>query len=217
MSTRHTPASGAVSRPVTAYLFQGEFGRGVVRRLADSRDVVLSADGGLDASQVPEADRLVLVADSGQEELREGLDRLSFARGVPSVALERHRAELRCGPLVVPGSTACYRCYRCGRRRHLRPHRVGTGESALLPRGRGQHVVLAIGLIALALDGVDSRGPFADLPGEPTGQVWSADLVAGTTSCSRIVGVQRCATCSRGRMPPSAQPRATWRSRSVTP
>ncbi|WP_127841216.1 cyclodehydratase [Actinomyces wuliandei] len=201
MSTWHTSASGAASPPVTAYLVQeevqGELSRAIVRRLASSRDVVVSVDRDLDSSRIPEADRLVLVAESGQEELREALDCLSFARCVPSLGLELHPTELRCGPLVVPGTTACYRCYLCGERRHMRPHRPQAAQADLLPRRCAQHVVLAVGLVALALDGADSRGPFAHEGGEPSGQVWSADLVAGTTSCSRIVGVQRCGTCSR--------------------
>ena len=103
------PAPQAPSGPVTAYLPQGGFARAVVRRLAGPDDVVVPVDHGLVSTFVPYADRAVLVADPDQTGLREDLDALSFTRGMPSLGLELFPTELRCGPIVVTGRSACYR------------------------------------------------------------------------------------------------------------
>ena len=112
------PAQQAPAGPVTAYLPQGGFARAVATRLAGPSDVVIPVDHGLVSAYIPYADRAVLIADPDQTGLREDLDTLSFTRGMPSLGLELFPTELRCGPLVVPGRSACYRCYDRRRRQH---------------------------------------------------------------------------------------------------
>ena len=194
----------AAARPVTAYLPQGQFGQAVVHRLARPQDVVLPVDHALVDALVPYADRLVLVADADRVALREALDDLSFTRSLPSLGLELTPTELRCGPLVVPGRTACYHCY--ARRRQQHGYRPLPEDLEPLPQGYARHhVVLGAGLIALALGVLDREGPVDG--GEPGpddatgadglgGQVWTVDLVSGTTSLARTVATDRCQTCS---------------------
>ncbi len=194
----------AAARPVTAYLPQGQFGHAVVHRLARPQDVVLPVDHALVDALVPYADRLVLVADADRVALREALDDLSFTRSLPSLGLELTPTELRCGPLVVPGRTACYHCY--ARRRQQHGYRPLPEDLEPLPQGYARHhVVLGAGLIALALGVLDREGPVDG--GEPgpddatgadglDGQVWTVDLVTGMTSLARTIATDRCETCS---------------------
>jgi hypothetical protein avisC_05777 len=194
----------AAARPVTAYLPQGQFGHAVVHRLARPQDVVLPVDHALVDALVPYADRLVLVADADRVALREALDDLSFTRSLPSLGLELTPTELRCGPLVVPGRTACYHCY--ARRRQQHGYRPLPEDLEPLPQGYARHhVVLGAGLISLALGVLDREGPVDG--GEPGpddatgadglgGQVWTVDLVTGMTSLARTIATDRCETCS---------------------
>ena len=194
----------AAARPVTAYLPQGQFGQAVVHRLARPQDVVLPVDHALVDALVPYADRLVLVADADRVALREALDDLSFTRSLPSLGLELTPTELRCGPLVVPGRTACYHCY--ARRRQQHGYRPLPEDLEPLPQGYARHhVVLGAGLISLALGVLDREGPVDG--GEPgpddatgadglDGQVWTVDLVTGMTSLARTIATDRCETCS---------------------
>ena len=194
----------AAARPVTAYLPQGQFGHAVVHRLARPQDVVLPVDHALADALVPYADRLVLVADVDRVALREALDDLSFTRSLPSLGLELTPTELRCGPLVVPGRTACYHCY--ARRRQQHGYRPLPEDLEPLPQGYARHhVVLGAGLISLALGVLDREGPVDG--GEPGpddatgadglgGQVWTVDLVTGMTSLARTIATDRCETCS---------------------
>lgn len=194
----------AAARPVTAYLPQGQFGQAVVHRLARPQDVVLPVDHALADALVPYADRLVLVADADRVALREALDDLSFTRSLPSLGLELTPTELRCGPLVVPGRTACYHCY--ARRRQQHGYRPLPEDLEPLPQGYARHhVVLGAGLISLALGVLDREGPVDG--GEPGpddatgadglgGQVWTVDLVTGMTSLARTIATDRCETCS---------------------
>ena len=199
------PAPQAPSGPVTAYLPQGGFARAVVRRLAGPDDVVVPVDHGLVSTFVPYADRAVLVADPDQTGLREALDALSFTRGMPSLGLELFPTELRCGPLVVPGRSACYRCYDRRRRQHgyrPLPPEVVSEHGPLEQAYAHHHVLLGAGLISLALQTLDAPGPQdpapegADDVAPIGGQVWTIDLVSGITTCSRTVAVDRCEICS---------------------
>lgn len=211
------PAPQAPSGPVTVYLPQGGFARAVAARLAGPDDVVIPVDNGLVSAYVPYADRAVLVADPDQTGLREDLDALSFTRGMPSLGLELLPTELRCGPLVVPGRSACYRCYDRRRRQHgyrPLPAEVVAEHGPLEQAYARHHVLLGAGLISLALqtldrpeaagtddaeaggvDAVESSAEPAELP-QIGGQVWTIDLVSGVTACSRTVAVDRCETCS---------------------
>ena len=199
------PAPQAPTGPVTAYLPQGGFGHAVATRLAGDGDVVIPVDQGLVSAYIPYADRAVLIADPDQSGLRQNLDTLSFTRGMPSLGLELFPTELRCGPLVVPGRSACHRCYDRRRRQHgyrPLPSEVTAEHGPLEQAYAHHHVLLGAGLISLALQTLDAFGPqdraaqSADEVPPLGGQVWIIDLVAGVTSCSTTVAVDRCETCS---------------------
>ena len=199
------PAQQAPTGPVTAYLPQGGFARAVAARLAGEGDVVVPVDQGLVSAYIPYADRAVLIADPDQTGLREDLDALSFTRGMPSLGLELFPTELRCGPLVVPGRSACYRCYDRRRRQHgyrPLPPEVLSEHGPLEQAYAHHHVLLGAGLISLALQTLDA--PATQDPATTDsddvapigGRVWTIDLVSGITTCSPTVAVDRCETCS---------------------
>ena len=199
------PAPQAPTGPVTAYLPQGGFARAVATRLAGPGDVIIPVDQGLVSAYIPYADRAVLIADPDQTGLREDLDTLSFTRGMPSLGLELFPTELRCGPLVVPGRSACYRCYDRRRRQHgyrPLPPEVASEHGPLEQAYAHHHVLLGAGLISLALQTLDAPGPQdpattdSDNVAPIGGRVWTIDLVSGITTCSPTVAVDRCETCS---------------------
>ena len=199
------PAPQAPTGPVTVYLPQGGVARAVAARLAGDGDVVIPVDQGLVSAYIPYADRAVLIADPDQTGLREDLDTLSFTRGMPSLGLELFPTELRCGPLVVPGRSACYRCYDRRRRQHgyrPLPPEVVSEHGPLEQAYAHHHVLLGAGLISLALQTLDAPGPQdpapegADDVAPIGGRVWTIDLVSGITTCSTTVAVDRCETCS---------------------
>ena len=198
------PAPQAPTGPVTAYLPQGGFARAVATRLSGPSDVVIPVDQGLVSAYIPYADRAVLIADPDQSGLREDLDTLSFTRGMPSLGLELFPTELRCGPLVVPGRSACYRCYDRRRRQHgyrPLPPEVSSEHGPLEQAYAHHHVLLGAGLVSLALQALDAPGPQDPAPTDADvapigGQVWTIDLVSGITTCSTTVAVDRCETCS---------------------
>ena len=199
------PAPQAPTGPVTVYLPQGGFARAVAARLAGDGDVVIPVDQGLVSAYIPYADRAVLIADPDQSGLREDLDTLSFTRSMPSLGLELFPTELRCGPLVVPGRSACYRCYDRRRRQHgyrPLPPEVVSEHGPLEQAYAHHHVLLGAGLISLALQALDAPSPQdpapegADDVAPIGGRVWTIDLVSGITTCSPTVAVDRCETCS---------------------
>lgn len=205
------PVPQTPSGPVTAYLPQGGFARAVAARLAGPGDVVIPVDHGLVSAHVPYADRAVLVADPDQSGLREDLDALSFTRGMPSLGLELFPTELRCGPLVVPGRSACYRCYDRRRRQHgyrPMPAEIAAEQGPLEQAYAHHHVLMGAGLISLALEALDhlevagtggaddAESAVVEESPEIGGRVWTIDLVSGVTTCARTVAVDRCETCS---------------------
>ena len=199
------PAPQAPTGPVTAYLPQGGFARAVAKRLAGTGDVIIPVDHGLVSAYIPYADRAVLIAAPDQTGLREDLDTLSFTRRMPSLGLELFPTELRCGPLVVPGRSACYRCYDRRRRQHgyrPLPPEVVSEHGPLEQAYAHHHVLLGAGLISLALQTLDAPGPQdpattdSDDVAPIGGRVWTIDLVSGITTCAPTVAVDRCETCS---------------------
>ena len=124
---------------------------------------------------------------------------------MPSLGLELFPTELRCGPLVVPGRSACYRCYDRRRRQHgyrPQPPEVVSEHGPLEQAYAHHHVLLGAGLISLALQTLDAPGPQdpattdSDDVAPIGGRVWTIDLVSGITTCSPTVAVDRCETCS---------------------
>lgn len=173
------------------FLVQGSYGRAVADRLARANDRILDADKPIWSAHIPYADVLIPVTVEPAEQLREIVDSIAFIRGIPHVGLELSPTELSCGPLVIPGSTACYQCYR----RRKAQHGLTVPDAERLPEGFAPyHVTIGAGLIRNSLRDIDK---FAKGNDELGGTVRVFNLVTGVVSQNDTVAVDRCPRCSK--------------------
>jgi adenylyltransferase/sulfurtransferase len=70
----------------------------------ETEDDVAAAVGG--------ADLVLCCVDGGQASLVYKLNRVCLVSGTPWIACDCSAAEITVGPLVIPGHTACYLCYK---------------------------------------------------------------------------------------------------------
>ena len=179
------------SRPQCLYVVGTAFGR----RLTEHRGIpaeqrVSFEDFRGDAA--PHEDIVVPVHSGDAPELRDAVDRICAERGTPSVGLQLQATRIICGPVVVPGRTACYACHRKRAAQHAGTARHYDMDAALsgLSEGFGpQHVAVASGLLELALGeiatGIKGIG----------GTVRTFNLVSGAVSASTTVSVDQCPRC----------------------
>jgi bacteriocin biosynthesis cyclodehydratase domain-containing protein len=174
------------------YVLSGEFGR----QYADTRGIPcgrrLTVSSLPEAADLPEAEVLVGIHSGRDTALRDAIDRVGFERGTATVGVELLPGRITCGPVVVPGRTACYACYL----RRIEQHRGSPGLHDVEASSRGiaegfapAHLSIVEGMIALACgeirDGLRGLG----------GTVRSFNLVTGAFSSSQTVAVDRCPRC----------------------
>ena len=99
-------AVGTPRQQVMARLLSGRRGGGRVT----ASDAPLTREG-VDAL-VRGASLALACFDRGLSAVHHWLNRASLAQGVPALYSELSSHTARVGPLVVPGSTACFMCYR---------------------------------------------------------------------------------------------------------
>lgn len=147
---------------------------------------------------------VVPVGAGAADGLRDDVDRLCHARGVPGVALRLLPTRIECGPVVVPGRTACHACYRKRAAQHAGStleHGVDAASDDLAAGYGPHHVVLASGLLGLALAEVATAPPGLG------GTVRTVSLVSGGVAAAATVSVDRCPRCgdrfagARGTLP----------------
>ena len=137
---------------------------------------------------------LIAVYSGHDPALREALDDASFSHGVASFGIELLPTRIVCGPVVIPGQSACYGCYL----RRIAQH--GTTEQSTDPvastRGIDEgftaaHLGIAHGFLRRSLHEV--------LHGttDVGGTVRSFDLTTGTVSRAPTIAVDRCDRCGR--------------------
>ncbi len=138
------------------------------------------------------ADQVVCVHAGHDSGLRDALDAVAYAQGVPSVGVELLPARIVCGPVTIPGRTACYACFE----KRLRQHRAGDDGYDLdaatrdLPEGFGpQHVAIARSFLAQALEEIRTG------PSGLGGTVRAFDLVSGVPSSAGTLSVNGCRRC----------------------
>jgi bacteriocin biosynthesis cyclodehydratase domain-containing protein len=136
---------------------------------------------------------VVVVAGRPVPALTDRVDAWAAATGTPWLPVVVEGTALRAGPLVVPGESACHRCFRGRLRQHAAApaveaaldghYRTGTADEpyGYLPGT----AAVAADLIATAL---------ADRPAH-TGRVRQRDLVSGRLSGGHVVGVHGCDRC----------------------
>lgn len=143
----------------------------------------------------------VIVAHAGHDpQLRDTVDGVCFDRGVPSVGVELLPSRIVCGPMVIPGRTACYSCAERRMEQHAGERPPLSRSTATLPEGfASSHAAIAAGFVRAALAEIDR--PLA----APGATVRVLDLVTGTVRAWGTVAVNRCRRCG-GRFRDLASP-----------
>ncbi|MCC2278361.1 cyclodehydratase [Streptomyces sp. ET3-23] len=173
------------------YIIGDTFGRRLVQHRGVPPERQVSFADFRDGT-VPQADVVVPVHSGGDPELRDEVDRICAERGLPSAGLQLQPARLVCGPVVIPGRTACYVCHRKRAAQHAGSARHYDIDASLsgLPEGFGpQHVAVASGLLELALAEIAAGGTGIG------GTVRTFSLVSGAVQSAATVSVNRCPRC----------------------
>ncbi|GII62070.1 hypothetical protein Skr01_21550 [Sphaerisporangium krabiense] len=178
-------------------LASGPFGHAVADRLR-SRELpeldevtVQPADHGTHPSLWPRADLLVFATSHERPRVSEAIDEKAFIWRLPWLEICAEPTEVRVGPVVTPGRTACHRCFVNRRHQHRRSiFTPAAGDEH--PTGFAAHHVgitaaLARQAIAEALD-----GPAGGAIG---GTVRRLNLVTGALGSSAVVAGDRCPRC----------------------
>ncbi|RII22269.1 hypothetical protein DSC45_00905 [Streptomyces sp. YIM 130001] len=178
-------------RPQCLYLIGDAFGRSLVEHRGVPARRCASYGDFRDGAAGPE-DVVVPVHSGGAHEMRDEIDRICAERGTASLGVQLLPTRIVCGPVAVPGRTACYACHRKRAAQHAGSALPYDMDAAVdgLPEGFGpHHVAVASGLLELALteitDGVTGIG----------GTVRTFDLVSGAVSAAPTVSVNRCPRC----------------------
>lgn len=115
-----------MSSPRLVVLAVGGFGTCVATRL-EARypgSEIVEATKGTHLADWPFLDALVVAAEYDDAPLVELVERAAFAWRLPWFPVLLEQAHLRCGPVVIPGRTACHLCFRRRRRQHARTPEV---------------------------------------------------------------------------------------------
>ena len=127
----------------------------------------------------------------------EEVDARSHATATPWLPVLIEAGALRVGPMVVPGTSACHRCFRRRLRQHaparaveaaLERHFTASGDDEPYGHLPGTAVLAA----TAAADVLDLAA--AD-PAAAGGQVRQQDLASGRLTTGRVVGVHGCDRC----------------------
>lgn len=210
-------------------LASGPFGKGVARRLdpgtgaaqgahgaalTESHTVtVQEIDEGTHPSLWPRADLIILATSHERPRIAEATDRAAFDWGTPWFSVHTTATEVVCGPVVIPGRTACHGCYVRRRAQHKRPeHTTGAATDRApgddrYPTGFPvHHVGIAAAFARQAVDEAFADADASDdataedsadsaVAGGPGGTVRKFDQISGGTNRASVVAVDRCERC----------------------
>lgn len=184
--------SGAPSILVlTAGTFGEQVGAGLRARHGASVQPV--EPGGTHPSWWPHADLVILATSQERVRLAGVVDRSSFAWGRRWFPIYSSPTVIYCGPVVVPGKTACYQCFLRRREQHRNPAVPAAADAVpeAAPAHPRHHVSIAVALAEQAIADA-MAGPDDDAIG---GTVRLFDQVGGGTSRADVVAVDRCPRC----------------------
>lgn len=175
-------------------LYAGCFGREVLKQLDVKDCTVLEVNDHLYPAEIPYASLIISIWSGHYVEARDRIDMVGFQRGIPTLGLELQTTSIVCGPVVRPGYTACYDCYKRRMMQHQQNINTVLDNSLELPEGFGvAEVSTAIGMLGKALKDMSLNKPLESLGAD----VYMFDLVNGTTRRATTVAVDRCPRCSR--------------------
>jgi bacteriocin biosynthesis cyclodehydratase domain-containing protein len=187
-------------------LVSGAFGHRVGHRLAadwpDTTTFDLATHG--DPAAWPAPDLIVVAADRPPAVVAEVVDRAAFAWRRPWFPVLLDEPYLRCGPVVVPGRSACHRCFTRRRRQHAQAADAWTdpttpalpGTAARVSGFADHHVDLAVGLARQARRDAAQAGD-----GPLPAWVRTVRLTDGVPSRAAVVAVDGCDRCRPPRDP----------------
>jgi bacteriocin biosynthesis cyclodehydratase domain-containing protein len=180
-------------------LASGPFGKDVARRLEQgSRErghhiTLMEMDEGTHPSLWPRADVIVLATSHERPRIYEAADQAAFAWKVPWFGVHSTATDVVCGPVVIPGRTACHQCYVRRRSQHARPEHGTATTGDRYPAGYpAHHVGIAAAFAQQALD--EALQP-TDSGGGIGGTVRKFDQISGSTNRASVVAVDRCPRC----------------------
>ncbi len=172
------------------FVRRGRFAARVADALGVAPDKVLDATTPIYPAHIPYAEVLITVTAGRDSALRDRVESLAFACGIPSLGVELHPSLILCGPVVIPGRTACFLCYE----RRSDQHHPGLADrlrdNVDLPEGFAEHhVAIAAGMIDVALREI------VDGPQGVGGTMRSFDLASGMVASAGTVAVDHCPRC----------------------
>ncbi|MEU9005182.1 TOMM precursor leader peptide-binding protein [Streptomyces sp. NPDC048551] len=153
----------------------------------------MEIDQGTHPSLWPRSDLIVLATSHERSRISEATDQAAFAWSIPWFSVHATATEVRCGPVVIPGHTACHRCYMRRREQHQRAE-VGIASTGdRYPTGYPMHHVgIAAAFARQAIDEA-FRTPGGE--GPLSGTVRNFDQISGATNRAPVVAVDRCTRC----------------------
>lgn len=174
-------------------LTSDSFGNAVGERLRPvARVTVQDMASGTHPSLWPHAELIVLATSNERPQIADAVDRMSFAWGIPWFAVHAGATEVSCGPVVIPGVTACHGCYVRGRQQHRLNPEATNQDIQAPPAGHPRHHAgIAAGLARQAVDEVFG----GHRPTALGGTVRRFDQITGATSRSEVVATNNCRRC----------------------
>lgn len=175
----------------------GGFGRRVAQRLsslnssADNLIQTIDATAGTHPASWPDANLYVVASEWEVDELLEMVESSAFAWRRPWFPVLLDHPHLRCGPVVLPGASACHRCFDRRRRQHAKSPQPSWRQTTTVPgtgayvRGYADHhVSLAAGL---TMQAAKDLGPEAF--------VRTVHLIDGSVGRARVIAADGCTRC----------------------
>ena len=198
--------------PEAVILYAGHFGREVLKQLDIKDCTALELNDRLYPAEIPYASLIISIWSGHYGEARDRIYMVGFQRCIPTLGIELLPTSIICGPVVQPGYTACYDCYKRRMQQHQQNTVTMLDNSSDLPEGFGlAEVFVAIGMLGKALTTLNLATSVNDMSknsAETLGaDVYTFDLVHGSTSRLSTVAVDRCPRCSQ-RFAPRRHPTA---------
>jgi bacteriocin biosynthesis cyclodehydratase domain-containing protein len=182
--------------PHIVVLHEGRFGAAVAQALGTLREVrphpLVAARERLRAL-IAGADFVAVALWRRYEEECELLDAIAAETGVRWSLAVPIESALSCGPLVVPGHGACWRCYR---RRALTHHRAPERELALAEGYRRDPALGPAGFTPpMVWTAAGALLADASAPPSAAGRLRRVNLLTGMVIDTVVIGVHGCDRC----------------------
>ena len=155
------------------------------------------------------ADALLIVADDQGSSAWCAAAESAWHRNQPSLVVGPAGTEIRVGPLLVPGTTACPACLRARLRSHRRLHALleqRAGHAIPIPAGRLDATVgIAVRMAAFELVRWLGRSDDRDAAATLEGSLLTLDLRTMTTARHPVAPMPGCPACGTGLARPAPE------------